>query len=554
MYRTTVITLLLLLAYLSWGHAQNPEGKEKYWIFFQDKPHLNTIPIEKVLSPKAIERRRSQNIPIHQTDYPVSKAYLQTLREIGIDLRHSSKWFNGVSSWMSKDQIPQVATLPFVRSIQPIHPAIRDYEPIVPTKASYNPGYSATQIEMLGLDQLHRNGFNGQGITIAVMDNGFNSLDFNPLMDHLFQHNRILATWDFVNNEANVYDQGSHGSWVLSILAGWQQETDDNPSFYGSAHGATYILCHTENDYSETTQEEDNWIAAMEFADSAGADIFSTSLGYRGMDNPAESYTYNDMDGNTTIITRGADLAASKGIIVLNSAGNSGNNKIAAPADGDSVIAVGAVDENQIIAAFSSLGPTSDGRLKPDICAMGQGTAFATLDGYLTNGNGTSFSCPMASGMVACLLQAAPTTPTMEIYDAVIRSADRYNNPDTIYGYGIPNAPEAYRILTGNELPPILHDSILGTDAAVVYPNPTTYQIHLHLENEGTAFPARIQLVDAAGRLLMDWETQVSAFYNRFQFNRTDHFSNAPSGRYTLIIRNTEEKSIFLSQKIILTD
>ena len=429
MKKPEFLVCLLLLVFSFPVYAQDGAKADKYWIYLTDKADVSRFAPEDILSERALARRAKHGISLDYSDYPVRSDYLEILAGTGAELRHPSKWFNAVSAHMDEATVAEVSALPFVKAIQPITPAYRDMEPVQNFKVGYNAGVTQRQLEMIGVDQLHQNGYNGTGVLIAVMDNGFRGVNENPYLQHMINDDRLVATYDFVNNEEDVFDQGNHGAWVLSIIAGWQEEAVDSFNFYGSAHGASFILCHTENDASETTQEEDNWVAAMEFADSIGADIFSTSLGYRGMDEISESYFYEDMDGNTTIITNGADMAAGKGIIVVNSAGNSGANHITAPADGDSVIAVGAVQADFQIAGFSSHGPSYDGRIKPEVCAMGQNDAFVGVDGELRRGNGTSFSCPVISGMIACLLQARPETRNMELYDALIRASDRYSNP-----------------------------------------------------------------------------------------------------------------------------
>jgi serine protease AprX len=335
----------------------------------------------------------------------------------------------------------------------------------------------------------------------------------------------------------------------LTILAGWQESSDTTFWFYGSAHGASFILCHTESDASETSQEEDNWVAAMEYADSIGADLFSTSLGYRDFDGGFD-YGYQGMDGNTTIITRGADLAAAKGIVVVNSAGNSGANHIIAPADGDSVIAIGAVDSARVVAGFSSQGPSYDQRVKPDICAMGLGTSFANNTGVYARGNGTSFSCPVASGMMACLLQSAPNTGNMELYQAVIRSADHYDAPDSLFGYGIPYAPTVYKTLTGEDLPGYLPMSALTATGIGIFPNPITDRFTLIVDNEVFGYEGYMEMFDMQGRKVWFQYLQVGSFYNVFEFDRQTDFAFLPAGRYAVRINNRYVgKLTFLTQR-----
>lgn len=536
--------------------AQKPtQDTEKYWVFFTDKGADKQYVQSDLLSQRALDRRAKHGVAVNQSDWPVNPEYVSQVAGIVSDTRHRSRWFNSVSAWMTPAQLSEVLSLPFVKEVKPIHKVFRDMDaPQVQTKAGYFSGITRAQLEIIGLDKLHQNGYNGNGIWIAVMDNGFREVDENPVFSHLFEDGRIVSTWDFVNNETNVYDQGGHGSWVLSILAGHYEPTNDSLNYYGSAPGASYILCHTEDDGDETSQEEDNWVAAMEYADSLGADIFSTSLGYREM-NSGVTYSYVDMDGNTTIITRGADIAASKGILVVNSAGNAGGNKITAPADGDSVLAIGAVDAFGVLAGFSSQGPSADRRLKPDLCGMGSGNAFVSgINGAsggpnYSNGGGTSFSCPTISGLAASLMQSNPSVKNMELFDILLRASDRYENPDTFYGHGIPSGPLAFELL---------NDRVLDAPSAVsfsgggveLFPNPASSYFNLVMDNEGVSYAVEISMFDLAGRKIFTSETTVQPFYNVFRFDRENHYPDVVPGIYIVRLRNLNEKDAVFAGKI----
>lgn len=550
--------LLTLLLGLSFGALQAQEGNslDKYWVFFSDKGSLEQYEASDFLSPKAIERRARQGIAIDEKDFPVHRNYLDAVQGLGAELRHPSKWLNATSAWMDSETASQVAALPFVRKVQPIKTARLDYEPVEPMRIGYEPGHSSRQLDMIGLNVLHQNGFNGTGVVVAVMDNGFVDANDNLFLEHLFIDDRIVATYDFVNDEENVYNQGSHGTWVLSILAAWHEDFYDSLSFYGSAHGASFILCHTEDDASETTREEDNWVAAAEFADSAGADILSTSLGYLGMDDLAGAYTWGDMDGNSTIITRGADLAASRGLIVVNSAGNSGStgaSTITAPADGDSVFAIGAVNETKGIASFSSRGPTADNRLKPDVCAMGFLTGFISTGGGLSRGNGTSFSCPLVSGMLACILQAQPETSNMEMYEAMIRSADRYDSPNNTYGYGIPYGPTMLTNLgfTGNMAFPA--DGTLDENGGFVFPNPIENgRLSVVYDNEQLTFQGSVDVFDDMGKRVIHVPVQIAPFYNVFRLD--EEIQKLNPGLYIVRLQRDDQRKPLMAKRILILE
>ncbi len=435
-----------------------PENKTvKVWFYFTDKgdntDYYLTHP-EKVVSKKSLARRalrmKTKNL-INFRDIPVNNLYVQKLSKLGIKIHHRSRWFNSVSAYANYDEIISAEKFPFVKKIDLVRSfktddkvkknnSLKRYKSSPKSSTDFDYGLSYTQLEQLNVPAVHNLGIYGQGITICSMDAGFNNL-----AHEVFNNMNIIAMWDFVNNDGNVGDEGdmgegSHGTETLSTIGGFKEG-----SLIGPAFGASFLLAKTENTDSETPAEEDNWIAAAEWADSIGVDVTTTSLGYLEMDPGYPGYTWEDMDGNTATITIGADLAVKRGIVVVNSAGNEGDNDfhntLGAPADGDSVIAVGAVDASGSRVSFSSVGPTVDGRIKPDIMAMGSGVAVASPygSGY-TSSSGTSFSCPLAAGVAALVLSANPSLTPMQVRDALRETASRHNNPDNKYGWGIVDA------------------------------------------------------------------------------------------------------------------
>jgi len=326
----------------------------------------------------------------------------------------------------------------------------------------------------LGGVDLHNQGFLGNNIIIAVFDAGFTGVNTLPIFDNLWTNNQILDLYDFVDNDYNVFEASSHGTMVLSTMGGYMAD-----SLIGTAPFASYMLFRTEDSNSETLLEEDNWAAAAEYADSSGVDIINSSLGYTILyDDLTNSHAYSDMDGNSTIITNAADLAASRGILVVNSAGNSGNNDwyyIGAPADGDSVLAVGAVSDIGEIASFSSRGPSFDGRVKPNVCAQGVLTVVADLDSTIRVANGTSFSAPLISGLAACLWEANSSWSNMDLLNHIEESAHLFLTANDSLGYGIPNFYNAYQ--NGLQLGS-------NNNTLHIYPNP--FQIALNIYNEYT--------------------------------------------------------------------
>jgi len=452
------LILLPLILYITEAFSQN-----RFVIQLTDKnnsPYSISNP-SAYLSPKSIARRTAQNISIDQSDLPVNPAYLTGIANTGAIILNKSKWLNTVSI-MAPDStvIAAINSLPYVSSTKiagrPGIPGKTDGKsdrltplnvmPLAARVSNLDYGFATNQVLMLNGQYLHNQGFKGEGMVIAVMDAGFLNVDTLACFDKLRNENRILGTWDFVNSETDVYQDDSHGAMVLSLMA-----ADLPGQIIGTAPNADYWLFRTEDGGSEFIIEEYNWASAAEFADSAGVDLINTSLGYTVFWDSTQNHTYTDMDGNTTPITIAADMAASKGILVENSAGNEGNsqwNYIGAPADGDSVMATGAVDSAEFYATFSSNGPSFDGRIKPNIAAQGQGAyVYLPWGGGVAAGSGTSFSGPIMTGMAACLWQAFPGMNNMQIIRAIERSASQFTNPDTLLGYGIPDFQYAKTLL-----------------------------------------------------------------------------------------------------------
>ncbi|TAK60523.1 MAG: hypothetical protein EPO24_06620 [Bacteroidetes bacterium] len=432
-------------------------------IYLKDKgtQQLAAISPRSLLSDKAINRRakvRSTSTLIDEHDLPLEETYVRAIESNVLNIRHRLKWFNAVSAKATKQQIETLRSLPFVREIELVGrwKTDKELEQELPDDSpqqemnlnmvdSLNYGASYTQLNQISVPAVHNLGIYGQGVIVGSFDNGFR------LPNHeVFANMNIIATYDFVDHKKSVVPNnpssgfGSHGVNTLSTLGGFKEG-----ELIGSAFGADYIIARTENDSSETPVEEDNWAAAIEWADSIGVDVTSTSLGYLTYDAPYTSWTWEDMDGNTTLITRAADRAVELGIVVVNSAGNersSGTpNTLVAPADGDSVIAVGAVTSSGTYSGFSSYGPSSDGQTKPDIMAMGSGVRVASSTNPVAYGssNGTSFSCPISAGVAALVLCANPSLTPMQVRDALRLTANNAASPNNNYGWGILNARNA---------------------------------------------------------------------------------------------------------------
>ena len=443
--------------------ASSDEDELLVWIFFNDKgentDHYFRNP-ESVVSDKSLKRRAKVLPPdelISEMDLPVYSEYIEKVVSLGFRMKQKSKWLNGISGYATKSEIGLISQLSTVKSLDVVHKFKRDYsfeedagnQPQGNTLYkqnginSFDYGPSFTQLNQINVPAVHDMGYTGQGITICSMDAGFDNL-----AHEVFDSMNIVAMWDFVDNDPDPSQGGSHGTSTLSTIGGFKEG-----KLIGPAFDSDFILARTEDIYSETPVEEDNWIAALEWADGLGVDVTTTSLSYLDYDPPFTSYTWEDMDGNTALITIAADLAVKLGIVVVNSASNSGyhptHNTLGAPADGDSVITVGAVGSDGERSGFSSVGPTVDLRIKPDLMAMGSGVYVARSSGPTSYGtsSGTSFSCPILAGAAALVLSVDPTLTPMEILDLLRQTASQSDNPDRLMGWGIINTLAAIELI-----------------------------------------------------------------------------------------------------------
>jgi len=431
------------------------------WVFFNDKGNANEQLMKtasSLVSVKSLERRGKNiknSVLVDVSDLPVNGNYINRLSAEGFRVKQVSKWLNGVSGYVKKSQVQKITSLPFVNSIDIVNvfpnqkPVVVKNKTSAPAKTqkplgtdAFDYGMSYTQNQIMNVPAVHNLGITGKGVLVGIFDAGFTNLTHE-----VFSSLSIVAQYDFVNNRTYVGDgnggrgSGTHGTETLSTLAGYKPG-----KLIGPAFNAKFVLAKTEDTESETPIEEDNWIRAIEWADSIGIDIATTSLGYIDYDAPYTSYTWQNMDGKTTRITKAADLAYQKGILVINSAGNEGfnatHNTLGAPSDGFNVIAVGAVTSTGQRASFSSVGNTVDGRIKPDIMAMGEGVTVANPydnSGYFLS-NGTSFSCPLAAGVAALVLSAKPGSSAANIREALRSTASKKSAPDREYGWGIIDA------------------------------------------------------------------------------------------------------------------
>lgn len=408
---------------------------------------------ERFLSAKALNRRARQRLRVDSTDLPLSATYLGKLRSCGFQVVGGSKWNNTVLVRSGDSAVAaRLASLEFVRGVKKVYttpdsvnrPQPLELQP--DTTRNSNPkggayGQSCWQISQLQGQALHERGFRGKGMTIAILDGGFMNADKIPALNRA----HVIATRDCAwPYNQNIYSLIDHGTMVLSCMA-----AQDSGRILGDAPEASYVLIRTEIAQGESLLEEDNWAMGAEYADSIGADLINSSLGYNQYDDKTTSYRYRDLNGRTALISRTASMLAGKGIVLVNSAGNSGMGewkKIGVPADAPDILTVGALGTDGKNAPFSSIGPSADGRVKPDVMAPGFPVKVISGNGVVKEANGTSFASPITCGLVACLWQALPGKTALEIMDLVRRSADNFSTPDNIFGYGKPDFAKALKL------------------------------------------------------------------------------------------------------------
>lgn len=519
--------------------AVDARGTSKLWVFFTDKrlseeEEVSAIlDFESRLSPRAMSRRAKVGKAVDINDLPVAAEYVGAVTRTGAELVTRSRWLNAVSVFADSGQAARVAALPFVREVRPVMMATKKMPEFttVPGRAvgegrgrSLDYGPSFGQLDQMQVPKLHDEGFDGTAAIVAMLDTGFDR-DHQALRDI-----SVIAEHDFINDDDNTADepgdpegQDAHGTATLSCVgASFPGE------IYGGAFGAEFILCKTEIVDDEIQIEEDYWVEGIEWADSLGADIASSSLGYFYW------YTYEDMDGDTAVTTIAADLAAERGIVVVNSMGNEGDSSwryMIAPADGDTVLSIGAVDIEGERTAWSSVGPTYDGRTKPDVMALGSDVYVATTDDTASYGytGGTSFSCPLTSSAVALLLEGHPEWTPLCVGDALRSTATQSGSPDTLMGWGIVQAHDAMHsqplvVETGNEIARRLvwsRPNPYSRETAVQYVVPAPGHV-------------RLEIYDLAGRIirvLYDGEREAGTFTARWD-GADSHGARASSGVY----------------------
>lgn len=435
------VTLLLyiFLVGFSPGIVKGQEELNKYWVLFTDKNGINFDPYS-YFDIKAIERRLKSNIPInHISDWPVKPQYIDSISALTTQTRHHSRWFNAVAILANAEQLSTIKKLNFIKEIIPMSSISYSASLNNEKRHKYETDLSEYELKLMkeqttrmGGHLFEEKNIKGKGIRIAIFDAGFPTVDVNPAFKHIRENNNILQTKDFLTGKENVYKHSAHGTNVLSCVAGIIEGER-----IGMATEAEFLLARTESGLFEPYSEEENWLAASEWADKNGADIISSSLGYTN-----NRYFTWEMDGKKSLVAKAANMAARKGMLVLNAAGNDGESDWkyqGTPADADSVLSVGGIDaETDYHIYFSSFGPSADKRMKPNICAFGQAVVAGKRGMELAFG--TSFSAPLASGFAACAWQTSPNRNNMEMFNKIEQSADLYPYYDYAHGYGVPQA------------------------------------------------------------------------------------------------------------------
>jgi len=505
-----------------------------YLVSFKDKNN-NPYSLQKpevFLSEASILRRQKFQIPLDSTDLPVNGNYIQQIQQLGFVTSNSSKWLNAVLVKVdTPTQLPSLTQFTFVDSVAYMAPLVSSGKKL--SHATVQPRYKSVQTSgeawtegnatlqrdrMIELDMLHSMGYHGNGIHIAVLDNGFKSVSQMTAFAHLFSNHQILDQFNFTDDGIDIYNSATHGTYVLSTMAAYLPN-----QYLGAATAAFYSLYKTEDARYEYPIEEFNWLCGAERADSVGADIVTSSLMYYEFDKASLNHSKSQLDGKTAIVTRAAGLAFLKGIFVINSAGNEAAKEwhlIGFPADAAEVLTVGGVNDDGMYAPFSSQGPTADNRIKPNVVALASNAPLVSPDGKIILGSGTSFSAPLIAGAMACLLQFAPKYTLNEYSNAIQSNASQSAKPDMLLGYGIPNF-----YLTALQLKKPDAEIFVQSEKLYAVPNPFNDQFHLHFYEE-TPSEASVSILNMSGDELWSSSFVCNGGFNAYRISYLNYLSS----------------------------
>jgi hypothetical protein len=530
MLKNTFCFFILIFSYLV------PFAQQDAWVFFTNKENVETSianPLT-ILTQRAIDRKERHNVQIDERDVPVNETYISQIKiATGITVFAKSKWFNAIHVRGSEDDINSLLDETFVDHIEFADRSLngsRNAEAyqnkfeIEDVTEDFDYGNTFNQVDMIKVNTLHEANYTGEGMLVAVLDAGFPNVDTMGAFQRLRDNGDLLGGYDFVDREDNVFlfAGSTHGTKVLSTMAGFIQD-----EFVGTAPDASFMLFRTEDVTSENPVEESYWVEAAERADSLGVDVINTSLGYKGYDNANYSYTSDDINGITAYITRGANMAAEKGILLVNSAGNSGASGILAPSDAAGIFTTAAVDADGNYASFSSQGSAIQPTQKPDVATKGLGSAVIGPDNVIVSNNGTSFSSPILAGAITSLWQAVPNRTNQEIMQYVRESASQFDMPDFFLGYGIPNFEDA--LATALSVEEQEHQDF------EIFPNPVIHNLEIIFPFETEQ--AEIRVFDILGKLI--FKSPI------LEVNNTINFDFLASGLYMLQLESPKFKNTF---------
>lgn len=533
MARTKLLLTWVLLVVFQYGYAQ----KDRYVIFFKDKAgsSFSVNQPEEFLSARSILRRQNQNIAIEENDLPVNADYVNQIKALGIETYFTTRWLNGVLVQATAEEIAQVESLEIVTEVDYVAPsekltAFVDDRPELgpffsPSESSLNTEFQNRQLR---IDNMHADGYTGEGLMVAVMDGGFPGVNESMAFQHFDTDEKLVYTKDMVLNRSNVFVSTGHGTEVVSIIAAKYGD-----EYVGVAYDADILLFRTEDNDSEYRIEEYNWLFAAEIADSVGVDIINSSVGYRDFDDPSMDYDFDELDGLNSVITKANDLAFSKGIIPVTSAGNTSSN-ITTPADAFNILSVGSINQNGEKSLFSAFFDSQDGRTKPEVVALGNGVTVMKSGGNLGTNSGTSFASPLIAGFTAGIWQAFPDANNEQIMDVIKKSGSNADDISDLLGYGLPNYLKAIGSeITGTKQIPFQEFKL--------FPNPSVNGLFQINVSDRSVFSMIVYVRDLSGKLL-----SVSHFDQNDQL--VLDISSLSSASYLVTI---EAGDGFFNQKVV---